>query len=407
MNNAVPQSRPCLRAANTVLVLASLLLSAVAVAQSTPAPTLTTLYSFSGGADGALPQGGPLVRDGKHNLYGTASLGGSGGLWVVFKLDKNGKETVLHAFTGTNGDGSFPGSGLYRDTVGNLYGTTTQGGNSSGQGIVFKVGPTGKERIMYSFSGSDGGFASAGLVRDAGGNLYGATAGGGSAGVGTVFRLGKTGKETVLHNFTGSGGDGSYPNDFGYLVRDAKGNLYGTAAGGGNLTCNPPSGCGIVFKLDKTGKETVIYSFTSAAGGPNAGLVRDTAGNFYGTTFGDCKNYFGTVFKLDTKGNETVLYAFSGGNDGACPLDNLVLDAAGNIYGVTPYGGASGFGTSGYGTVFKLDKTGAESVLYSFTGGSDGASPSGGLILDKAGTLYGTTVLGGSGGAGTVFKVTR
>jgi uncharacterized repeat protein (TIGR03803 family) len=162
-----------------------------------------------------------------------------------------------------------------------------------------------------------------------------------------------------------------------------------------------------VFKLDKTGKETVLYSFTSAEGNnPVAGLVRDAAGNLYGTTLGDCTNYFGTVFKLDTKRNLTILHTFSGGNDGACPLDNLVLDAAGNIYGVTPWGGTSGFGTSGHGTVFKVDKHGNETVLYNFTGGSDGALPYGGLILDKAGTLYGTTSGGGTSLFGTVFKLT-
>jgi uncharacterized repeat protein (TIGR03803 family) len=162
----------------------------------------------------------------------------------------------------------------------------------------------------------------------------------------------------------------------------------------------------MVFKLNKTGKETVLYSFTSAEGGPDGGLVRDTAGNFYGTTFGDCKNYFGTVFKLDTKRNVTILYTFSGGNDGACPLHNLVLDAAGNIYGVTPYGGTSGVGTSGYGTLFKLDKHGNETVLYNFTGGSDGANPYAGLIRDNAGALYGTTSGGGTSLFGTVFKLT-
>ncbi|HXM59826.1 MAG TPA: choice-of-anchor tandem repeat GloVer-containing protein [Terriglobales bacterium] len=405
MKNAMPQSRSYLGSVSTVLVLAALLLSAVAVAQSTPAPKLTTLYSFTGGADGGIPRGGPLVQDGAGNLYGTAFIGGSGKSGVVYKVDKKGNETVVYAFTGANGDGALPASGVFRDKEGNLYGTTTAGGNDSHLGIVFKVGPAGKEKVLYSFSPSGGGLSYTGVVQDAAGNLYGATSGGGSANVGTVFKLNKTGKETVLHNFTGTGGDGSSPEDYGSLVLDAKGNLYGTTAVGGDLNCFAPIGCGTVFKLNKAGKETVLYAFTGNDGLPTAGLVQDAAGNLYGTTGGDCNTYFGTVFKLDTKGKEKILHTFSGGDDGACPYPSLVLDVAGNIYGVTTYGGASGHGTSGYGVVFKVNSKGKFQVLHSF-GGSDGAYPYTGLILNKAGALEGTTANGGSSGAGTVFKLT-
>ncbi len=359
------------------------------------AQTYMVLNRFTG-ADGRNPsQYGHLVRDSAGNLYGTTSGGGAAGLGVVFKLNKTG-ETALHSFTG-GADGAVPYAGLFRDRAGNLYGTTS-GGGASGMGVVFKVDTTGTETVLYSFTGKlDGANPYASLIQDSAGNLYGTTFGGGGWGAGVVFKLDTTGTETVLHHFTG-GADGDEPS--APLIRDSAGNLYGTTAGGG------ASNWGVVFKLDRTGSETVLYSFSGGTDGgyPIAGLIRDSAGNLYGTTQSAGIGASGVVFKLDTTGTETVLYSFTGGADGAYPVAALVRDSAGNLYGTATDGGASR-----QGVVFKVDTTGTETVLYNFTGGEDGGLSEAGLVQDAEGNLYGTTYYGGSGpvasGNGVVFVV--
>jgi len=259
------------------------------------------------------------------------------------------------------------------------------------------VHKSGKETVLYSFSNTpDGATPEAGLVRDAGGNLYGMTFSGGSSTDGTVFKLNKAGKETVLHSFTGDP-DGSAP--FDGLVRDKDGNLYGVTELGGN------SNAGTVLKLDNTGTETVLYSFTGAPDGAYPGygyLWRDAAADLYGATLEGGAYGYGTVFKLDKTGKETVLYSFTGtGGDGLWPSAGVVQDVKGNLYGTTYLGGASG-----YGTIFKVDKTGKETVLHSFAYETDGEFPVCDLLLDAKGNLYGTATYGGSDGYGTVFELT-
>ena len=380
--------------------------------------TVTILYSFKWGrTDGAFPAAG-LVRDSAGNLYGTTEFGGSsnncsGGCGTVFRLDATGTETVLHSFIGPLTDGQYPEAGLILDAAGNLYGTTAFGGGSTncviGCGAVFKLDTTGSETVLHSFAGppTDGQTPRGGLVRDSAGNLYGTTWSGGSSnncsgGCGTVFRLDATGTETVLHSFVGSPTDGATP--FAGLLRDAAGNLYGTTAYGGSKHADfCPFGCGTVFKVDTTGAETVLHNFIGGrADGttPTGGLVRDAAGNFYGTTRQGGSFSKGTVFKLDTTGTETLLHSFTGHPDGWQPQAGLVRDAAGNLYGTTYKGG-----DRVKGMVFKVDTTGAETVLYSFHG-ADGSSPAAGFIWDAAGNLYGTTSDGGAFGYGTVFKLT-
>jgi uncharacterized repeat protein (TIGR03803 family) len=373
-----------------------ILVATVVASRPLQGQTFTVLYAFTGGVDGGLPLAG-LVRDGAGNLYGTTFQGGASGYGTVFKLDKTGEETVLHSFT-AGWDGAYPQAGLVRDGAGNLYGTTVGGRRGS---VVFRLNANGKETVLHTFDGADGSDPMAGLVRDAAGNLYGTTAHGGQGGCdhgcGVVFKLDRTGKETVLHSFTGTGGDGAYP--YAGLIRDAAGNLYGTTVQGGS------SDYGTVFKLDKTGKETVLYSFTGTGGdggAPDAGLVPDAARNLYGTTFGGGFADYGTVFKLDNTGKETVLYSFTGGADGEWPDAGLVLDAKGNLYGTTFSGGIHQIS----GTVFKLDQTGNFTLLHEFTGGDDGSGPQAGLIWDKAGNLYGTTCCGGAYTWGVVFKLT-
>jgi uncharacterized repeat protein (TIGR03803 family) len=393
-------SRLCQRAANAVLVFSVVLAPLLVATQSVPAQTFTVLYSFKGGRDGAYPMSG-LVRDGRGNLYGTTSAGGASNNGTVFKLDATGTEAVLYSFCmRTNcADGALPVAGLLRDKVGNLYGTAS-GGGTSGNGVVFKLDASGKETVLRRFAGDpkDGAYPQAGLIQDAAGNLYGTTTNGGSFGDGIVFKLDKAGKETVLYHFTG-GVDGGDPQ-YGRLVRDPAGNLYGTTYTGGSFSCGG-DGCGTVFKLNKAGKETVFHNFSSQQDGqPFAGLIRDPAGNLYGTTAfgGPAQN--GVVFKLDSTGAETILHSFTGGSDGGFPYGGLLRDAAGNLYGSTNAGGPSGWGV-----VFKLDATDTETVLYSFTGGTDGGSPYGDLIQDGAGNLYGTTNVGGASNFGVVFKL--
>jgi uncharacterized repeat protein (TIGR03803 family) len=212
-----------------------------------------------------------------------------------------------------------------------------------------------------------------------------------------VFRVDKSGKETVLYTFNPSNGDGA--SSYGGLARDAAGNLYGTTYSGGSTSFG-----GTVFKLDTKGVETVLYNFGVQNGDglfPTGGLIRDSAGNLYGTAQSGGASGFGAVFKVDKNGKETVLYSFASGTDGSTPfIDGLLRDAKGNLYGMTSEGGAFSFGT-----IYKLDSAGKETVLHSFTG-KGGKIPYGSLILDKQGNLYGATSEGGAHGGGVVFKLT-
>ena len=213
---------------------------------------------------------------------------------------------------------------------------------------------------------------------------------------------------TTLYNFTGST-DGAYP--YAGVVQDEVGNLYGVAANGGNLNCTflGQPGCGGGFKIDTTGKETVLYSFSGKDGAyPYGTLVRDEEGNLYGTTEygGDlrCDKYqgfgCGVAFKIDTTGKETLLHVFRGGrSDGCEPYQSLVMDEAGNLYGTTP-----GCGASSAGTVFKLSK-GKETLLHNFAW-SDGATPSG-MLRDASGNFYGLTEQGGAWGHGVLYRLTK
>jgi uncharacterized repeat protein (TIGR03803 family) len=316
---------------------------------------------------------------------------------VVFKLTSTGKETVLHTFS--TGDGLEPLAGVIEDAKGNLYGTTFDGG-ASGFGTVFGLNKAGDEIMLYSFGGppTDGEYSFAGLTQDKAGNLYGTTYLGGSAEFGTVFKITKNGKETVLANFSGPP-DSAAP--LAGVVLDATGNIYGTSTLGGS------SEKGDVFKVTKAGKESVLYSFTGGkdGSGPAAGLILDSAGNLYGTTKLGGAFGAGTVFKVNKAGKETVLYSFKGLTDGSQPVAGLIQDLTGNFYGTTQMGG-----NDKQGVVFKLTSSAGgkwkETVLHSFTGGKDGGQPLGGVVQDGAGNLYGTASIGGKYQVGTAFKLT-
>ncbi len=336
------------------------------------------------------------------------------------------KFKVLHTFHGSPADGDGPLGALIRDSAGNFYGTTAQGGTgkcNGGCGTAFKLDENGKLVWLHSFSGKNGQYPYAGLLRDSAGNLYGTTVEGGTRcygmgfpGCGTVFKLNKTGKETLLYSFAGIP-DAYFPEAL--LVGDAAGDLYGTTYSGGTS-----DNAGTVFKVDRKGNETVLYSFCSlsnCADGntPYPSVIRDSAGDLYGVTGAGGAYGAGVVYELDSADRETVLYNFTGGSDGGGPDSVLVADPSGNLYGTTTGGGNGECGGSGCGVVFELsphsDGSWTESVLYVFCSLSnctDGEEPiAGPLVRDAAGNLYGTTYFGGSyrncngDGCGVVFKV--
>jgi len=412
-------------AGSAMAVTLALLVALLAtVALPAGAQTLTTLWSFGRLAkngrtplDGLYPNGG-LILDAQGNLYGTTQNGGKDENGVVFEVSPSGTETLLYRFAKASGFSPF--AGLVRDASGNFYGTTKLGG-AGRVGTVFKLTPSGTETVLHSFADrpgtkkkpGDGWYPNTGVIFDAQGNLYGTTPVGGNyncdppQGCGAVYEVTQSGNEELLYSFNG-GSDGAGPS--GPLVFDAGGNLYGTTAYGGSTTYCDGNGCGTVFKLTPSGWETVLYSFTGSADEsyPAAGLIFDGAGNLYGTTSCYyCSSGYGTVFKLTPSGAESTFYSFTGGADGAYPDAGLIFDGAGNLYGVTSGGGIFNCrGGQGCGVIFELSPSGTETVLYSFTGGNDGAFPNGPLVFDGQGNLYGTTSDGGAYGNGTVFKLT-
>jgi len=385
-----------------LIIGATLLAWAVTARPVAQAQTFTVLYTFTNTAQGEQPDAG-VIADAAGNLYGTTQYGGTaGGFGTIFRLDANGHENVLYSFSGTP-DGEDPYAGLVADPSGNLYGTSLYGGTQGGFGTIFKLNRGGKLSLLHSFaSNPDGADPYGTLVGDGEGNGYGTTRFGGAAGgYGTVFKLGRNGAFSLLHSFSGTP-DGEDPE--AGLIIDRAGNLSGTTVYGGNA-----GGFGAVFSCSKDGTLTLLHSFAGTPDGENpyAGLATDSAGNGYGTTkYGGTAGGYGTVFKIDRFGNFSLLHSFAGDPDGVNPMGPVVVDARGNIYGTTYYGGVNG-----YGSVFRIDSTGNFTILHSFNSSPDGAYPTGALILDSAGNLYGTASQGGDEncgffGCGTVFKIT-
>jgi uncharacterized repeat protein (TIGR03803 family) len=296
--------------------------------------TETALYSFSG-SDGAGPIG-PLVRDMDGNLYGTTAYGGRNDYGTVFKIDTAGNHTVLHKFTG-GADGCSPEQGLIISKSGGLFGTTYGCGANRG-GTIFKINRAGKFTVLHTFTGgsADGaGPAYGHLKMDRFGNLYGVTSNGGAHdGVGVVYELNKDGTFTVLYSFVFNYGDGWYPD--GSVAMDKFGNLYGTTLSGGSATC------GTIWKVSKKGKETILHTFglsSSDGCSPFGGVVRDPKGNLYGVTDGGGATGAGALYQLSPKGEFTLLCSFGSGSDGTYPVGEVLRTASGTLFGTTAGGG--------------------------------------------------------------------
>ena len=391
-------------------VLAGSLLSA----SQASAQVLTTLVDFNY-SNGANPYAG-LLADANGNLFGTTSSGGTG-FGTVFELAKTptgyaATPTTLATFSYS--DGAVPDAELLADAKGNLFGTT-YGGGAFGAGTVFELAKTAtgyasSVTSLVSFNGSNGSTPYAGLIADGRGNLLGTTHLGGSFGAGTIFEIAKTASgyaatPTTMFNFNNS--TGGYP--FGGLVADNRGNLFGT-------TSSSASAYGTVFELARTGggyagAATTLVNFSYSDGAvPYAALILDGKGNLFGTTYGGGAFGAGTVFEVAKTATgyaaaPTALVSFSHSN-GATPYAKLIADMNGNLFGTTLLGGSSGAGT-----VFKLAKTAtgyaaAPIVLANFNG-ANGAYPVAGLIAGTNGHLLGTAYSGGAAGYGTVFELSR
>ena len=373
--------------------------------------TFKTLYSFTGRGkldsthgdwrrepdrDGRRPDAGLLDVNG--TLYGTTYYGGNygcrffrshDGCGAIFTITTSGNESVLyHFYPNTNGE--HPQAAL-TEAGGTLYGTTRFGG--SGQdGTVFSITLSGKETVLYNFTGTpDGAYPGTGLAK-LGDTFYGATDSGGTDGHGTVFSVTESGVETVLHSFAGAPSDGAAAVSH---LTNVGGTLYGTTEFGGT------SDHGTVFSITPSGTETVLYSFkggTTDGSSPHCEVI-DVHGTLYGTTLYGGEKGRGTVFKMTRSGAETVIYSFRGAPfDGKLPQGKLI-NVGGTLYGITYLGGLGRDGT-----VFSITTSGKETPLHMFRG-EDGKEPVGHLV-DVNGTLYGVTWAGGSSKDGTVFAIT-
>jgi uncharacterized repeat protein (TIGR03803 family) len=302
--------------------------------------------------------------------------------------------TSLYSFKGTP-DGQFP-QGPVIDVNGTLYGTTN-GGGSDNAGTVFELDP-GFEKVLHSFTFGSDGDGPSGRLLDIYGALYGTTASSGSHGAGTIFKVTPSGNETDVHSFRGFR-DGNGPVTG---LTDVHGTLYGTATAGGGRRYCAPSGCGIVYSLTRSGSESVTYAFKGAPDGADPrGELLKIGGTLYGTTYagGSSSCNCGTVYKVAPRGAESVLHSFAGGTDGSNPQGSL-LNVGGVLYGATSYGGSGGGGT-----IFKITASGEESVVHAFSySGVDGAGP--GALTDVNGTFYGTLSGGAGNNYGAVFSLT-
>ena len=347
--------------------------------------TVSTLYSFKGYPDGALPQSSALLQGKDGSLYGTTPSGGANNAGMVFRITPAGEQTALWQF-GSPGDGSSPYSSLIQGSDGNFYGTTAGGGESN-HGTVFMVTPKGEETVLWSFRAgtNDGESPVGGLLQGHDGNFYGVTSLGGPEDAGTVFRLTPSGTETLVISFLKSNFGGWGP-DSGGLIQDADGDLFGTVALDG----------GALYELSIQDANMLMTWWPFDSMLPIGNPIQATDGNFYGATIKGGQYGRGIIYKLTPAGSRTPLYSFGADpSDGSSPAGTLIQGNDGALYGLTSEGGAAGAGT-----LFRLTLDGRESVVHSFLD-----TPAFGLTQGSDGTLYGMTHKGGSSGLGTVFQL--
>ena len=348
---------------------------------------LTTVYSFTGGNDGANPNA--LLRFSWRRFLGTTQHGGPGLAGTIYYLAGSGVVTRLHSFNGVT-DGATPFSPLAQGPDGTWYGTTLQGG-AFDNGTVFRMTPDAAVSNLVSLNITNGDLPYAGLTPGNDGYLYGTTYQGGAGGRGTVFKMSTGGVMTTLFSFA-NGPEGGHVA--AGLLLGSDGNFYGATYKGG------AKGNGTIFRITPNGALTTLVAFALTNGAfPLAELVQDPAGMFYGTTAGGGAHTNGTVFRMSAAGALTVLHSFGGGADGSYPSAALLLGSDGNFYGTTAYGGAYGAGT-----VFRMTPDGTLTTLVAFNGYA-GANPQAALIQDDDGSLLGTTQNGGASDAGVIFRL--
>jgi uncharacterized repeat protein (TIGR03803 family) len=384
--------------------------------------TFDLLHTLDGSPDGSEPEAA-LLRDASGNLFGTAAGGGltscdnGGGCGTVFEESASGAFSVLYTFQGGT-DGDTPYGGVTEDASGNLYGTTE--GTNGGATTLWKLTQSGQKTILWKFGFLTGAVLNSAPVFDAKGNLFGAAQYGGDVdcgyngnGCGVIYEYESKGKIHTLHVFKNVR-DGTVP-DTGIVI-DEKGTLYGAAAFGGDVTCDAPTGCGVIFKLEPNGTYTVLHSFTGKKDGWGPGAISlDAAGNIYGTTGegADTSCYpplgCGVIYKIDTKGKFSVLFTFTASQVCCAPgAWAPIVDSKGDLYDSFAVNGAHGVGY-----VFKLDTKGNLTDLFDYP--ACGESPDGAfanqLIRDTNGNFYSTMNTGGGNsmcgaGFGTVFELT-
>jgi len=374
-------------------------------AMAASAQTLTTLYSFDGGdGEGVNPVGSLVESNG--NFYGTTLNGGNSYGGTVFEVTPAGTLTTLYDFCFQAGcaTGLYP-SALIHGANGNFYGTTELYGANLG-GTVFRITPSGKLTVVYSFCAitacADGESPSS-LIQAKNGSFYGTTASGGANRSGTVFEVTPAGELTTLYNFCSLSGCADGFNALSGVIEGKDGNFYGTTEFGGITNANCPSGCGTVFKITPSGTLTTLHSFDFTDGMQvQAGLVQGSNGKFYGTANEGGADGYGTVFEITSGGSFTTLHNFQW-TDGANPDGALIQGSNGTFYGTT-----SGGTNSNAGTVFEITPDGELATLYDFCSQSDctdGDRPVGALVQGTDGNFYGTTILGGTNNDGTIFEL--
>lgn len=436
-----PAKKPIWRPDALAMRLAGVLLTALVAPCAQGGIAFTTLYSFTGGNDGAEPNSA-LLQGADGNFYGTTGVGGEYGAGTVYQITPAGVFTNLFSFAGGSEILGASFAGLVQDRYGCLYGTTygngygaTYFGNSNiVNGSVFKMTTNGVLIWSVLFSGTNGSHPRGGLIQGADGNFYGTTEYGGTNlnnyigngydGCGTVFKITPDGVLTSLYSFGAITNSHGWPSDgcnpYAALAAGADGNFYGTTYLGGT---NNGAGWGTVFKITTNGILTTLYSFGRITGSsgqaldgawPEGNLVQGADGNLYGTTFYGAYNGEGTVFKMTTKG--TLIWSFAsfgmgdgnGGNNGGAPSAGLVQGSDGYFYGTTQIGGDYPSTNHDNGTVFKITADGALTSLLSFSGSSapnPGGQAHGAMVQGRDGCFYGTTALGGANDVGVIFRL--